>query len=126
MTEDAKPRFLWKGWAPGIAVLVITLISLSGFFFADAKTDHAVKVAKNAAVAEATRESKRADDAICRIARTNRTQSIVLLVAFQDAIVARPNPDPDRQAENVALVEGLLAEARAPFPEPCTRYTPTL
>lgn len=72
------------------------------------------------------REQTRADDAICRIAASNRTQSIVLLVAFQEAVRARPNENPVRQAENVALVDRLLADARAPFPQPCTRYTPSL
>lgn len=113
-----------RSWLTTIVVAAFAVLVAVSFLFADAKADHAVAVAKQEAIRSATAEAARADDAICRIAATNRHQSIVLLEAFEASLQARPNPDPVRQAENVALVDRLLADATAPFPQPCTRYSP--
>lgn len=123
MTQLARPRFLWKGWAPFVAVLVISAVSISGFFFADRKTDHAVKVAKESAVAEAAREQERADLAICRIAAKNAERSVTLIRGLIGLIeMAPPSVTPQQEQSRQTALDELnrqLSAAQQPFPPPC-------
>lgn len=111
------------GWGPAVAGLVIVLTTSVGFKFTDWRTDEAVQKGREAAVAEATAEARRADDAICRIARTNRQKSVALLEGVKLYIEDQPADDPADRARVLAFLDVQLADAREPFPEPCTRYS---
>lgn len=116
-----------RSWATTVAIALFTITMVAGFAFSKIQADNAIKVAKRAAVEESTRESQRADSAICRIAETNRSQSILLLETLRQRVEQAPLDPGETQAEKdetLALADRLIAEARKPFPEPCTSFTP--
>lgn len=112
-----------RAWAPSIAIALFAVIQVFGFGFARMEADRAIREGKEAAVAEAEREALRADEAICRIARTNRIATVGFIEAFKVYISAQPPSDPAERAAVLAALDAEIADARLPFPEPCAAFS---
>lgn len=127
MTGNAKPRFLWNGWAPAVVIVVLTAISGVGFALSASARDHAISVVEDESAdndAELRAEQRRADEAICTIAQTNRRALINTLVNVQVLIAGGGSPldtpeQVEQRQETVAFLQRQIDDARLPFPPPC-------
>lgn len=112
-----------RSWTTTAVVAAFALLVAASFFFADAKTDHAVNVAR----AEAVKEAARADEGICRIAQSNRVRIIAgtegLLALIRNPSSAETPERAAARAHAIEVLEAQLADAKSPFPEPCTDYS---
>lgn len=115
MTGNAKPRFLWNGWAPFVAVLLLIVITSFGFVFAKVQADRTLDKAEDR-IATA---SRRNDVANCRTAMLNAERGAraqQALADYLEPLVAASPPGEDHD-QGVDLIN-VLRRSQAALEEP--------
>lgn len=121
MTGNAKPRFLWRGWAPAIAIVAITLLSIAGYAFARAQASNATDRAVALAEERIEAEGRRADVSNCTTAvqaaqRSARAQRKLADYIEPLVLAQPPGEDRDQGLELLAVLREGVRILEEPLP----------